>query len=139
MHEVSDQDIFISKRNGKPPANFFAIMKSQLFSLAMMACLPGTSFGFGINSSIGGGRVTFVSKPLFLSDGSENSIKRIGKEEMEEILEEYEECGRIESGFIVLDVRGPDEVASTGKLSASIETVPVQLMAQVSLLLLGVS
>ena len=49
---------------------------------------------------------------------------------MEEILEDYEEGGREESGYVVMDVREPMEVASTGSLSPNTINLPLQLLAQ---------
>ena len=46
----------------------------------------------------------------------------VGKEEMEEILEDFEQGG---SGYVVLDVRNPDEVEKTGKLSPNVITCPL--------------
>ena len=41
---------------------------------------------------------------------------------MEEILEDFEQGG---SGYVVLDVRNPDEVEKTGKLSPKVVTCPL--------------
>uniref|UniRef100_A0A7S1DE33 Rhodanese domain-containing protein n=1 Tax=Cyclophora tenuis TaxID=216820 RepID=A0A7S1DE33_CYCTE len=54
-----------------------------------------------------------------------NDIKIVGKEGMEAILQDYEESGRDESGYIVIDVRNQDEVVATGKLSPSVVTLPL--------------
>jgi len=45
---------------------------------------------------------------------------------MEEILEDLNEAGREETGYFVVDVRGHDEVAYTGKVSEKVLTLPVQ-------------
>jgi rhodanese-related sulfurtransferase len=57
-------------------------------------------------------------------------ITHVNKPQMEEILEDYEEGGREESQYIVIDVRTEDEVYSTGKLSPSVHTLPVQVIMQ---------
>lgn len=57
-------------------------------------------------------------------------IKHVGKEEMKKILNEYEESGREASGCVVIDVRTEEEVYSTGKLSPSVHTLPVQVIMQ---------
>eukprot|EP00980_Cylindrotheca_fusiformis_P027227 scaffold19424_cov142-Cylindrotheca_fusiformis.AAC.11 len=49
---------------------------------------------------------------------------------MEEIIEDYEEGGREESGYVVLDVREPHEIEYTGKLSENTITFPLQKLAQ---------
>ena len=45
---------------------------------------------------------------------------------MEEILEDYEEGGREESGYVVMDVREEHEIQFTGKLSPNTLTLPLQ-------------
>jgi rhodanese-related sulfurtransferase len=57
-------------------------------------------------------------------------IQHIGKEQMEEIVEDYEEGGRDESGYVIIDVREPDEIAYTGKLSPNTHNVPLGVLAQ---------
>lgn len=65
------------------------------------------------------------------NSGEATSLYRnIGKEEMKEILAKYEEGGREGSRMVVIDVRTEPEVQSTGKLSPSVETLPVQLILQ---------
>lgn len=49
---------------------------------------------------------------------------------MEEIIEDYEQGGREESGYVVLDVRQPHEIEATGKLSPNTQTLPLQELAQ---------
>ena len=50
---------------------------------------------------------------------------------MEEILQEYNEVGREETGYVVIDVRGRDEVEATGGvLSPNAYTIPVQEIDQ---------
>jgi len=51
-------------------------------------------------------------------------------DEMTEILDEYEEVGREESMYCVIDVRMPDEVQYTGKLADNVYNVPVQTLIE---------
>lgn len=60
----------------------------------------------------------------------EVTLTNIGKDEMEEILEDYEQGGREDSGYVVMDVREEHEIAFTGKLSESTITFPLQKIAQ---------
>ena len=62
----------------------------------------------------------------FLSSSEElPQIQHIGKMELEEILEDIENGGREESGYVVIDVRGTDEISYTGKLNENVETLPL--------------
>jgi rhodanese-related sulfurtransferase len=49
---------------------------------------------------------------------------------MQEIIADFEQDGRVDSGYCVVDVRRPDEVAYTGKLCPSVPTLPVELIMQ---------
>jgi rhodanese-related sulfurtransferase len=60
---------------------------------------------------------------LFFSQGA--AITDITKEDLEDILEDYEEGGREDSGYLILDVRGDAEVSNTGKLSPNTQTLPL--------------
>ena len=97
---------------------------------------PGSSFttrngatykmsGFSSKTTAG-----FPGKSLFSTSSSsvEPQINHIGKEQMKEILDDYEkEEG---SQYFVLDVRTEEEVHQTGQLSPSVPTVPVQVIMQ---------
>uniref|UniRef100_A0A7S1D809 Rhodanese domain-containing protein n=1 Tax=Cyclophora tenuis TaxID=216820 RepID=A0A7S1D809_CYCTE len=61
------------------------------------------------------------------------SLKHVGRVEMKAIVEDYEELGREGSGFIVMDVRNPDEINYTGKLSPNTLTVPLPAIMQMNL------
>jgi rhodanese-related sulfurtransferase len=63
-------------------------------------------------------------------NGNDPVIRNVGKTEMQEILEDYEEGGREESGFVVIDVREPDEILYTGKLSPNTLNLPLGILAQ---------
>ena len=56
------------------------------------------------------------------------TIRHIGKQEMEEIIEDYEAGGREESGYVILDVREPREIEFTGKLSPGTLNLPMQAL-----------
>jgi rhodanese-related sulfurtransferase len=49
---------------------------------------------------------------------------------MEEIVEDYEQGGREESQYCVIDVRTEEEVYATGKLGENVYTLPVQVIMQ---------
>jgi len=58
------------------------------------------------------------------SENDESPVRKINKEELKEILEDYENGGRRGSGYVVLDVREPDEVTATGSLSPNTYNLP---------------
>lgn len=66
----------------------------------------------------------------FFGDADEGSIKRIDRAAMSEIIEDVAESGREESGYVVIDVRGQDEILATGKLNEVVETLPLPYIAQ---------
>jgi rhodanese-related sulfurtransferase len=70
----------------------------------------------------------------FLSSSSSTEITHIGLEQMQEIIEDYEEGGREESQYCVIDVRTEQEVAATGKVGEHVYTLPVQVMQQYKVL-----
>jgi rhodanese-related sulfurtransferase len=75
----------------------------------------------------------FSRARLFSSVGNGGDgpiIKNIGRDEMEEIVEDYEEGGRQESGYVIIDVREADEIAYTGKVSPNTIHVPLGVLAQ---------
>jgi rhodanese-related sulfurtransferase len=57
-------------------------------------------------------------------------IQHIGYDEMEEIIEDYENGGREDSEYCVIDVRTDEEVMATGKLSPKVFTLPVQVIME---------
>ena len=62
--------------------------------------------------------------------GAEEGIPRINKEAMTEIIEDVSSTSREESGYVIIDVRGQDEIAYTGKLNDCVETLPLPYIAQ---------
>jgi rhodanese-related sulfurtransferase len=79
---------------------------------------------------------TSTTTTLSMSFSSSNSntdrpmYMNIGKEEMEEIIEDYDEGGRIDSEYVIIDVRTDDEVITTGKLSPNVYTLPIQTIIE---------
>eukprot|EP00978_Attheya_sp_CCMP212_P002030 scaffold4157_cov58-Attheya_sp.AAC.2 len=79
-----------------------------------------------------------LSRPSFQSYSIINTrrfsssvnINNIGKEDLVEILEDFESGGREESGYVVLDVRGPEEIAETGNLSPSVNNLPLTFIME---------
>jgi hypothetical protein len=59
------------------------------------------------------------------------SISQIGKLELKEIVSTIETYGREDSGYVVMDVRGEDEVEYTGKLADCVHTAPLPDLAMV--------
>jgi rhodanese-related sulfurtransferase len=55
-------------------------------------------------------------------------LKHIGKLDMEDILESLEQ--EEDSRYVVIDVRGEDEIAYTGKLSPKVNTLPLPVIMQ---------
>jgi rhodanese-related sulfurtransferase len=60
----------------------------------------------------------------------EESVPRIPREAMEEIIEDVANGGREDSGYVIIDVRGHDEVAHTGKLNDVVHTLPLPYIAE---------
>lgn len=61
---------------------------------------------------------------------SEGGIPRIDMSAMKEIIEDVANSSREESGYIIIDVRGHDEVQRTGKLNDVVETLPLPYIAE---------
>jgi rhodanese-related sulfurtransferase len=94
--------------------------------VVLLAAATRQTVGFGVRPTWGGtGLAKHYCVPqrqlrLFAtSDG----IQLVGKDEMEEILKDFERGEN--SGYVVLDVRNPEEVESTGKLSPNVVTCPL--------------
>lgn len=71
-----------------------------------------------------------TSTARFMSSTEPPSVTQIGKAELNEILEDIENSSREESGYVVIDVRNPDEIIATGKLADCVETLPLPFIAQ---------
>ncbi|OEU20093.1 hypothetical protein FRACYDRAFT_217040 [Fragilariopsis cylindrus CCMP1102] len=59
-------------------------------------------------------------------------MTNIDKEAMTEIIEDYEEGGRDDSGYVVMDVREKNEIEGTGKVSPNTHTLPLSIIQQQS-------
>jgi rhodanese-related sulfurtransferase len=109
----------------------------RLAFLSLLTC-PTSSLLTSRSSSFSAGlRASSLGRPVtgsraFLSSTSSDvpEIMHIGKEKMKEIVEKYESGGREQSQCVVIDVRTEEEIYSTGKLSPSVHTLPVQVIMQ---------
>eukprot|EP01082_Thalassiosira_pseudonana_P000596 g1045.t1 g1045 contig10:1263176-1263784(-) len=66
-----------------------------------------------------------------------NGVPRIDKAAMTEIIEDVVNSSREESGYVIIDVRGQDEIAATGKLNDVVETLPLPYIAEGALTMDG--
>lgn len=66
-----------------------------------------------------------------------NGVPRIDKAAMTEIIEDVFNSSREESGYVIIDVRGQDEIAATGKLNDVVETLPLPYIAEGALTMDG--
>jgi rhodanese-related sulfurtransferase len=71
-----------------------------------------------------------LTRRFLTSNTGEIQLKHIGWEEMDALIDEFEELGREESGLVIMDVRNSDEIASTGKLSPNTITLPLGAIMQ---------
>jgi len=67
--------------------------------------------------------------------GEAEGIPRINKSAMKEIIEDVENSSRGESGYVIIDVRGKDEIQFTGKLNDVVETLPLPYIAEGALVM----
>jgi rhodanese-related sulfurtransferase len=103
-------------------ATISARRHSMAFTVRPSTFTPATGSRMS-GGSIGRMYDRHVFTRLFGSPGS--GITDITKEDMEEVLEDFEQGGREDSGYVVIDVRGVAEVATTGQLSPSTWTLPL--------------
>ena len=68
--------------------------------------------------------------PLFFSSTAAGGpeARVVDKSQLQDILADYEAKGRDGSGYCVLDVRQPQEIAATGKISPSALNLPLALI-----------
>ena len=66
----------------------------------------------------------------FFGDEGSGGIQRIDLSAMKEIIEDVANSSREESGYVIIDVRGHDEIAYTGKLNDVVETLPLPYIAE---------
>jgi rhodanese-related sulfurtransferase len=74
--------------------------------------------------------ITTTTRQMSFFGGASEGITRINKEAMTEIIEDVSSTSREESGYVIIDVRGHDEIAYTGKLNDCVETLPLPYIAQ---------
>jgi rhodanese-related sulfurtransferase len=72
---------------------------------------------------------------FFGGQTSEGGIQRIDRAAMAEIVEDVANSSREESGYVIIDVRGHDEVQYTGKLDDVVETLPLPYIAEGALVM----
>lgn len=65
----------------------------------------------------------------FFGGPAEGGMRRIDRTAMKEIVEDVVNSSREESGYIIIDVRGVDEIEYTGKLNDVVETLPLPYIA----------
>ena len=66
----------------------------------------------------------------FFGGPAEGAIQRIDRAAMTEIIDDVANSSRDESGYVVIDVRGEDEIRATGKLNDCVETLPLPYIAE---------
>ncbi|KAL9181143.1 hypothetical protein ACHAXT_009948 [Thalassiosira profunda] len=66
----------------------------------------------------------------FFGGPAEGAIQRIDRAAMTEIIDDVANSSREESGYVVIDVRGEDEIRATGKLNDCVETLPLPYIAE---------
>jgi rhodanese-related sulfurtransferase len=77
------------------------------------------------------------SSRLFAEDSrsaASSDIRVVGKADLRQILQDLEDNGRDGSGFCVMDVRQPEEIAATGKISPSVLNLPLPLILEEGIL-----
>ena len=79
--------------------------------------------------------LTQRSMSFFGSSPEGSGTPRINKDAMIEIIEDVSNSSREESGYVIIDVRGHDEVQMTGKLADVVETLPLPLIAEGALIM----
>jgi hypothetical protein len=65
-----------------------------------------------------------------MSSGERITVTQANKQVLHEILNDIENSSREESGYVVIDVRNPDEIAYTSKLVECVEPLPLPIIAQ---------
>jgi rhodanese-related sulfurtransferase len=104
-------------------------------ALVATATRPTAGFAVGGRSLmvLGGGtlshrhRAATFSRFMSTTNTEMPSLKHIGREEMQEILDTVEQG---ETDYVVIDVRNVEEIAFTGPLSPDVKTLPLPLIMQ---------
>ena len=71
-----------------------------------------------------------MARNMSFGPNDEDAVPRIPREGMEEIIEDVANGGREDSGYVIMDVRGHDEVAQTGKLDEVVHTLPLSYIEE---------
>ncbi len=71
-----------------------------------------------------------VNMSFFGDMPSEEGVQRINKSTLKEIMIEVETAGREECGYVIIDVRGHDEVRDIGKLHEVVYNLPLPHIAE---------
>lgn len=90
-------------------------------------CSPFVTFAFANDNRRG---ATITQQYMSFNVQSEGGIPRIDMSAMKEIIEDVANSSREESGYIIIDVRGHDEVQRSGKLNDVVETLPLPYIAE---------
>lgn len=86
--------------------------------------------GVGIRSTQQQQAPKLTQRWMSSNGGEEITLTHIGREEMEEILEDVEHGGREDSGYVVIDVRNSDELAVTGTLGPNTYHLPLPVIIE---------
>jgi rhodanese-related sulfurtransferase len=108
-------------------ARFSCISRLTLLAVSVLSQRTAAAFVMRPSTVTSTRRYKEEYNPIYRSRSSFSTIilKDITREDMEFILGTFEQAGRKNSGYIVLDVRGEDEVSNTGTLSPSTQTLPL--------------
>ena len=71
----------------------------------------------------------------FFGGKNEVGITNIDRAAMTEIIEDVVNSSREESGYVIIDVRGQDEIQSTGRLNDVVVNLPLPYIAQGALVM----
>mmetsp|Transcript_26784 Transcript_26784/g.62604 ORF Transcript_26784/g.62604 Transcript_26784/m.62604 type:complete len:209 (+) Transcript_26784:139-765(+) len=109
------------------PASAFSGVSSAVGSTNHFSAMANSN-SQGNNSPIPAiSRNSGRSSRLFSTiDGPQ--LMNVDKEQMKEIIEDYEQGGREDSGYVVMDVREENEVAASGKVSPNTHTLPLSIV-----------
>jgi rhodanese-related sulfurtransferase len=81
-------------------------------------------------------RNTITKQPMsFFGGKNEVGITNIDRAAMTEIIEDVVNSSREESGYVIIDVRGQDEIQSTGRLNDVVVNLPLPYIAQGALVM----
>lgn len=102
--------------------------------ITLLGLLTQSSKAFSPRNSVFKNNACSILPPLLRQEvrcfSSPPQLSHIGLKEMKEVVEDYEEGGREDSMYVIIDVRNPDEIMYTGKLSPSTHTLPLPLIME---------